>query len=102
MPRSGRYWPLRLGRSSPTFLTVLFHTATRSEETRAMKWSGVDFELGIWTIPPEAAKTGGLTGEAHLVPLSRGALADWWSTQLKRLLETRDDKPKAAKPHAAR
>jgi integrase len=62
------------GTGMADFLTVLFHTATRSEETRAMKWSGLDFERGIWTIPPEAAKTGGLTGEPHLVPLSRGAL----------------------------
>lgn len=64
----------RPGRRWPTFLLVLFHTVTRSEETRAMKWSGLDFERSIWTIPPEASKTGGLTGEPHLVPLSRGAL----------------------------
>ncbi len=57
------------------FLPVLFHTATRSEETRAMKWADVDTERGLWTIPPEASKTGERTGETHVVPLSSGVLA---------------------------
>lgn len=57
------------------YLPVLFHTATRSEETRAMKWSDLDFERALWTIPPEASKTGEITGEPHIVPLSVGALA---------------------------
>jgi len=57
------------------FLPVLFHTATRSDETRAMRWADVDTERGIWTIPPEASKTGERTGEAHVVPLSSGVLA---------------------------
>jgi integrase len=56
------------------FLPFLFHTATRSEETRAMKWTDVDFERALWTIPPEATKTGEITGEPHIVPLSAGAL----------------------------
>jgi integrase len=57
------------------FLAILFQAATRSDETRAMKWADVDTERGIWTIPPEASKTGELTGESHVVPLSTGALA---------------------------
>jgi integrase len=56
------------------YLPLLFHTATRSEETRAMKWSDLDFERALWTIPPEASKTGEITGEPHIVPLSAGAL----------------------------
>lgn len=56
------------------YLPVLFHTATRSEETRAMKWSDLDFERALWTIPPQASKTGEITGEPHIVPLSAGAL----------------------------
>jgi integrase len=56
------------------FLPLLFHTATRSEETRAMKWAHVDFERALWTIPPEASKTGEIKGESHVVPLSKGAL----------------------------
>jgi integrase len=56
------------------FLPLLFHTATRSEETRSMKWADIDFERALWTIPPEAAKTGDIRGEFHAVPLSAGAL----------------------------
>ncbi len=54
---------------------MLFHTATRSDETRSMRWADVHTERGIWTIPPEASKTGERTGEAHVVPLSSGVLA---------------------------
>jgi len=54
---------------------LIFHTATRSEETRAMRWSHLDFERALWTIPPELAKTGEIKQEAHTVPLSKGALA---------------------------
>jgi integrase len=39
-----------------------------------MKWGDLDFERALWTIPPEASKTGEITGESHLVPLSAGAL----------------------------
>ena len=35
----------------------------------------VDTERGVWTIPPEASKTGEITGEAHVVPLSTGVRA---------------------------
>ncbi len=34
----------------------------------------LDFERALWTIPPEATKTGEITGEPHVVPLSAGAL----------------------------
>jgi integrase len=54
---------------------VLFHTATRSDETRSMRWADVDTERGVWTIPPESSKTGEITGEAHVVPLSTGVRA---------------------------
>jgi len=63
-----------LGTELQDFLPLLFHTATRSDETRAMKWSDLDFERALWTIPPEASKTGEITGEPHIVPLSVGAL----------------------------
>ena len=39
-----------------------------------MRWSDLDFARALWTIPPEASKTGEITGESHLVPLSVGAL----------------------------
>jgi integrase len=57
------------------FLPVLFHTATRSDETRSMRWADVDTERGVWTIPPESSKTGEITGEAHVVNLSAGIRA---------------------------
>lgn len=53
---------------------LLFHTATRSHETRAMRWSQLDLERAIWRIPPQLAKTGELVQEAHEVPLSKGSL----------------------------
>jgi hypothetical protein len=56
------------------YLPLLLHTATRSEETRSMKLSDIDLERAVWTIPPEASKTGEITGEPHIVPLSAGAL----------------------------
>jgi integrase len=49
---------------------LIFHTATRSEETRAATWSQIDFDARLWTIPPERSKN----GKAHLVPLSSGAM----------------------------
>lgn len=56
-------------------VALIWHTATRSEETRAMRWRDVDFERRVWTIPPEAAKTGQIKQAPHVVPLSGGALA---------------------------
>ena len=49
---------------------LIFHTATRSEETRAATWSQIDFDARLWTIPPERSKN----GKAHPVPLSSGAM----------------------------
>lgn len=53
---------------------LIFHTATRSHETRAMRWSQVDLERAIWRIPPHLAKAGDLVQRAHDVPLSNGAV----------------------------
>lgn len=54
---------------------LIFHTATRSHEARAMRWSQVDLERAIWRIPPHLAKTGETVQQAHDVPLSKGAVA---------------------------
>jgi hypothetical protein len=45
--------------------------------TRAFRRSPrrVDTERGVWTIPPESSKTGEVTGEAHVEPLSAGTRA---------------------------
>lgn len=45
-------------------------TATRSGEVRGAKWSEIDLQQGIWTIPAERMKA----GKEHRVPLSRQAL----------------------------
>lgn len=57
---------------------LIFHTATRSEETRAMRWSEVDLDRALWTIPPERSKS----GRQHEVALSAPAL-----TILRRIRE---------------
>jgi integrase len=51
-------------------VALIFHTATRSEETRAARWSEIDLDARLWTIPGERSKN----GKAHPVPLSSGAM----------------------------
>ena len=52
-------------------LEFLILTATRSGETRGMKWSEVDLLNGVWTIPKERMKTG---NREYRVPLSPPAI----------------------------
>ena len=59
------WWGTRL---AIEFCTV---TATRSGEARQARWSEIDREAGLWTVPAERMKT----GKEHRVPLSRQALA---------------------------
>jgi integrase len=49
---------------------LIFHTGTRSDETRAATWSQIDRDKRLWTIPPEHSKS----GLVHPVPLSSGAM----------------------------
>lgn len=46
-------------------------TAARSGETRGMKWTEIDLDNRLWTIPAERMKA----GKEHRVPLSKAALA---------------------------
>ena len=46
-------------------------TAARSGETRGMKWTEVDLDARLWTIPAERMKA----GKEHRVPLSDDAIA---------------------------
>ncbi|MEZ5457654.1 MAG: integrase arm-type DNA-binding domain-containing protein [Lysobacteraceae bacterium] len=46
-------------------------TATRSAETRLMRWGEVDLHNAIWTVPPERMKS----AREHVVPLSPQALS---------------------------
>lgn len=64
-----------------TELTLLIFI--RSSELRFARWSEIDFEASIWTIPPEREPIPGVKHShrgskmrtTHLVPLSRQALA---------------------------
>ena len=56
-------------------LEFLILTAARTSEVLDAKWSEIDVEFGLWTVPPERLKTGKLTRKAHIVPLSARALA---------------------------
>ena len=49
----------------------LVRTAVRTQEVRFAKWSQIDFENRVWTIPAEDMKA----GREHRVPLSSGAVA---------------------------
>ena len=46
-------------------------TAARTSETLGARWSEMDLQSGVWTVPPERTKTAKL----HRVPLSAEALA---------------------------
>jgi integrase len=52
-------------------LEYLILTATRTGETLGARWSEVDFDLKLWTIPKERMKA----GREHRVPLSTRALS---------------------------
>lgn len=45
-------------------------TATRTSETLGARWSEIDLEKAIWTVPAERMKM----GQAHRIPLSKRAL----------------------------
>jgi len=52
------------------FLPLVAYTAARSHETLAARWTDIDAQRRVWTIPPEHAKS----QAKHEVPLSPGAL----------------------------
>ncbi len=49
----------------------LILTAARTSETLNAQWSEIDFEKALWTVPAARMKA----GKAHLVPLSKRAVA---------------------------
>jgi integrase len=55
-------------------LEALILTAARSGEIRGARWSELDLDAALWTIPPERTKTGERTGKPHIVPLSPPAV----------------------------
>ena len=68
-----------IGRLALQFLIL---TAGRSGEVRGARWSEIDMQAAVWTVPAEQMKA----GKQHLVPLSAPALAI-----LKRMAEVASD-----------
>lgn len=68
-----------IGRLALQFLIL---TAARSGEVRGARWSEVDLDAAVWTVPADRMKA----GKQHLVPLSAPAVAI-----LKRLGEVASD-----------
>ncbi len=58
-------WPFR------DLVRLLMLTGQRRDEIGRMRWSELDLDAALWTIPKERAKN----GQAHLVPLSAPAVA---------------------------
>jgi integrase len=54
---------------------LLFLTALRRDEVLGMKWSWLDLEKGVLTIPPEAEKTGRIRDELRRAALPARAVA---------------------------
>ena len=52
-------------------LRFIAYTATRANEVRGARWSEIDMDAKVWTIPADRMKA----GREHRVPLSRQALA---------------------------
>jgi integrase len=59
-----------LGYPFGALVQLLILTAARRDEVRAMRWSEVDLEAGVWTLPGERTKN----GKVHTIPLSQAAI----------------------------
>lgn len=55
-----------LGQRTRDYLRVLLLVGQRRDEVRLMRWSEIDLEQGLWTIPGARYKT----GRDHVVPLA--------------------------------
>src|SRR4051794_16940116 len=56
----------KLGYPAGPLIKLLILTASRRNEIREMRWSEVDLQKGVWTLPAERSKN----GVAHPIPLS--------------------------------
>lgn len=74
----------------------LILTAARTNEVLGMKWSEVDFDTRIWTVPPSRAKS----NREHRVPLSDSALTILERLDENRLAEFVFPSPRRPKPLA--
>ncbi len=52
-------------------IRLLILTAQREREVADMRWSEIDFDAAVWTVPPDRAKS----GRAHAVPLPPDSMA---------------------------
>lgn len=59
----------QMGYPFGTIAQLLFLTAQRRDEVAGMRWSEIDFDNSVWTLPGERTKN----GNAHDVHLSRSA-----------------------------
>ena len=55
-----------LGYPAGPLFKLLILTAARRDEVRKMRWSEIDFQKGVWTLPANRSKN----GVAHSIPLS--------------------------------
>jgi integrase len=67
-------------------------TAGRTGEVLGARWSEIDFDARLWTVPADRMKA----GKEHRVPLSEPALAVL--EQLRPLAMTRDGEPDLSPP----
>jgi integrase len=74
-------------------LELIARTGARSHEARAARWEDFDLARKVWSIPAEMQKTGDLTGEPHVVPLTKGALE-----ALRRIKIANEAAPQAESP----
>jgi integrase len=56
----------------PAICRIQLLTAQRVGFIMGMRWQDVSFDPAVWSIPPEAMKS----GKSHIVPLSELALAE--------------------------
>jgi integrase len=67
--------PVPMIRTALAAWIFMIATAARPSEALGAKWSEIDFERGLWTLPAERAKG----GRGHVTPLSSTAM---WALEL--------------------
>jgi integrase len=63
-------WAAVPGTEIEELVPFVFYTGVRSEEARSARWSEIDLQSRLWTIPGERSKN----AESHPLPLSMGVL----------------------------
>jgi integrase len=76
-----------LGRENELALKIILATCVRKSELIKAEWANVDLDHGIWTVPPEAIKTG-KSGKAFQIPLSP-MVVEWFRELKERAKHSR-------------